>query len=752
MKKVTFPLVFAFSLLLVLTFSVGAFPGMNYSGEAQANNVTATLNVLSIPILGGGVSADVKVGEAQSHGAGTLADLMTTSSESIAASVNGSVLGIPVNLPISSLSSIQSYLTPSPDNPDLASNSLTDGLDGTLLSLGVLHNSTSALLNDADMLPSLVNPTNSLSEGMSGVAGIGIGLDIPILGRLSIIDAGVVSATSKVQTIDASTVTTQGYDAVSCESQSIIAGLDLLDGLVVVDAITTTTTANVNGQVGTVTGSVQIAGLEVAGEVRDDLVLEIGSLPPLDINLAGGNIVLSLAPVLEGSADRGLATASATALRLEVVANALGLGTGTVIEIGSSEVTCAAARGNWNPKDDTDNDGVIDEQDLDDDNDGIPDLLEGDAALDTDSDGIPDSRDLDSDNDGANDVIEAGHNDLDLNGDGQIDGAVGTNGLSNLVEVADDSTGDLIYTLRDSDSDGIIDVRDLDSDNDSIPDLIENGFAAHDSNGDAMVDGADDDFDGILAPVDGLASYGDSDVAPQADADGDGIPNSRDLDSDNDGTLDLVENGQGALDTDNDGMVNGDDFDQDGVLGAADTMGLEYGTGSTIVDTDEDSVPNAYDLDSDNDGATDVMEAGLLGSDPDGSGTLEGVDTDQDGVPDDWDSIPAEFGAGSNELPDADGDDLPDMVELDSDDDGTFDNAVYGDGTDNNNDGMADGEDPDQDGIPESADTAPTEFGLNGTPTAISLASHRVQLMSSSILLLALFTLLGLTVALKTRE
>ncbi len=94
---------------------------------------------------------------------------------------------------------------------------------------------------------------------------------------------------------------------------------------------------------------------------------------------------------------------------------------------------------------DTDGDGVVDECDLDDDNDGIPDLIEtggidpqtdadgdgvpiflddddnddtvGDnnnaieAGYDTDTDGIPDFFDLDSDGDGCSDALEAGATD-----------------------------------------------------------------------------------------------------------------------------------------------------------------------------------------------------------------------------------------------------------------------------------------------------------------------------------------------------
>ena len=63
---------------------------------------------------------------------------------------------------------------------------------------------------------------------------------------------------------------------------------------------------------------------------------------------------------------------------------------------------------------DNDRDGIADSDDVDDDNDGIFDYLEGNG--DTDGDGIPNSFDLDSDGDGCDDVIEAGF--IDQNGDG----------------------------------------------------------------------------------------------------------------------------------------------------------------------------------------------------------------------------------------------------------------------------------------------------------------------------------------------
>lgn len=67
--------------------------------------------------------------------------------------------------------------------------------------------------------------------------------------------------------------------------------------------------------------------------------------------------------------------------------------------------------------DDIDDDGVLNVNDIDNDNDGIKDSVEGDG--DADGDGIPNKYDLDSDNDGIYDIIEAGGSDSD--GDGMVD-------------------------------------------------------------------------------------------------------------------------------------------------------------------------------------------------------------------------------------------------------------------------------------------------------------------------------------------
>ena len=90
---------------------------------------------------------------------------------------------------------------------------------------------------------------------------------------------------------------------------------------------------------------------------------------------------------------------------------------------------------------DTDGDGVPDEIDADDDNDGIKDVDEGGETLDTDGDGIPNRIDLDSDGDKCNDVDEAGLS-TDENNDGMVGIPIVNVNAAGLVT----STGDGPYS------------------------------------------------------------------------------------------------------------------------------------------------------------------------------------------------------------------------------------------------------------------------------------------------------------------
>ncbi|WP_038033329.1 Ig-like domain-containing protein [Thermopetrobacter sp. TC1] len=221
-------------------------------------------------------------------------------------------------------------------------------------------------------------------------------------------------------------------------------------------------------------------------------------------------------------------------------------------------------------------------------------------ATDTDGDGIADYLDLDSDNDGISDVIESGQNAaVDVNGDGRVDGAVDADGVpvaanggvtpvdTDADGVADridlDSDGDAIpdavearpsagYATPthannasndgvnddglqqpiDTDDDGTPDFRDTDSDNDTRPDAVEAGIATL-VGVDTNRDGIDDGVYASYADPDGVVDNPATDLADEiagndeaawrefADADGDGVPDTRDLDADGDGILNADE-------------------------------------------------------------------------------------------------------------------------------------------------------------------------------------------------------------------
>lgn len=102
------------------------------------------------------------------------------------------------------------------------------------------------------------------------------------------------------------------------------------------------------------------------------------------------------------------------------------------------------------------------------------------------------------------------------------------------------------------------------------------------------------------------------------DQDLDGIPNYLDIDSDNDGILDIVETGNAALDTNNDGIITRLDigFSDNNNDGHADS--LESFT--ILPNNDTDTLPDFIDTDSDDDSCYDSIEAS-------GSFSLSDIDT-----------------------------------------------------------------------------------------------------------------------------
>jgi len=446
----------------------------------------------------------------------------------------------------------------------------------------------------------------------------------------------------------------------------------------------------------------------------------------------------------------------------------------------------------------SDDDPINDFVDFDSDNDGIPDIDEGN--IDTDNDGIPNYLDIDSDNDGIADVIEAGG--LDPDGDGEIGTGTITDvdgdGLEDSIDNLDsgsgageviggtplpipntDLTGGADYLDIDADDDGIPDnieaqptgtyiapsgndadtdglddnydvdsgnpalgalntfgtdnpdYQDTDTDNDGVLDATENGVAVNIALGsDADLDGLDDAWD----DVDGTGNTGaagnvnDGINPPNAgnlgDEDGDGEVDYRDiLDHDNDGVadnVDLDDDNDGILDTDENGGIDPFvDTDLDGIPDYLDTNSVGYvdGNGDGVddrFDSDGDGIINQFDLDSDNDGVTDVIEAG--GSDPDSDGIIGTgliTDVDGDGLEDSIDNVDSGSGAGEVTggtpltLPNTDGDSVPDYLDLDSDNDGITDVTEAG-GADVNGDGIIDGfTDVDGNGLDDATEVTP---------------------------------------------
>ncbi|MCL5245892.1 hypothetical protein M4I21_08760, partial [Cellulophaga sp. 20_2_10] len=381
---------------------------------------------------------------------------------------------------------------------------------------------------------------------------------------------------------------------------------------------------------------------------------------------------------------------------------------------------------------DTDGDGIPDSIDLDSDNDGIPDSIEaggtdtdGDGHIDypiagdptsmtdinndgladeiadtplpdedSDGDGIEDRIDLDSDNDGIPDVTEAGGPDAD--NDGVIDTfATDTDrdGLADSVDPADATTPGTPLESPDTDDDGFDDRIDTDSDNDGIPDVTEAGGSDPDNDG-VIGTGTIDDADG-----DGLSDIVDTDdnttptatdgpgtALPIDNFDGDANPNHLDIDADNDGVLDLVENGTGPLDTNNDGTIDSTD---DVFLDANDNGQADATEGTAPLNTDTTGGANYVDIDADDDGIPDNVEAQTTAAydAPDDAFDAEGLDTQYPGG-----ITPA----------DTDNDLIPDYLDPDSDDDGTPDVIEAGQGT--LTDPLADA---DGDGLNDAFDDTP---------------------------------------------
>jgi len=367
---------------------------------------------------------------------------------------------------------------------------------------------------------------------------------------------------------------------------------------------------------------------------------------------------------------------------------------------------------------DTDGDGVADEVDSD----------NGGVALgnpDADNDGVPNASDLDNDNDGITDIIEAGG--VDVDGDGQIDYPI-LGDPTSIIDTDDDGIADEVDVNNggvelpnpDTDGDGVPNYLDVDSDNDGITDATENGGLDLDGDGelDDFVDTANSN--GLSDSLDGTPIVLiDTDVATLLDV----LPNYLDLDSDGDGITDTTE--AGGIDADGDGQVDyvtaGDpstmiDVDGNGLADAIDPS--QGNTPLPVLNSDADSLENYIDIDSDGDGIIDNIE-GQVSTLISGYRAPSGNDVDGDGIDDNYDSS----GFGNIVPVDTDSDSVPDYIDENSDGDAEDDLL---EGWDANNNGIIDGAelspvnlDSDGDGLDNGFDNNSTNLNpTNGGQNA----------------------------------
>ncbi len=327
----------------------------------------------------------------------------------------------------------------------------------------------------------------------------------------------------------------------------------------------------------------------------------------------------------------------------------------------------------------TDGDGRVDGTFVDADNDGWADALDNNGSstgtaftlFGLDSDGIDDFLNLDDENDGISDLVEVG--DIDANADGMLDATsdadgdgladvvdpsydimsgTSVTGTPHFVTNADTDSDNLpngVCAACDFDGDGYPNYRDLDADGDGIPDRLE-ARGMHGNKNDLADNGAatptftDSDNDGL---TDDRMSYagvsaggaGQQVFAQALDVDGDGRPNWLDIDADGDGITDNTEAfGTNSYTAPTSGP--GSNTDTDGLNTAYDDGSGHGGNTTDPVDSDSDGTPDYLDLDSDGDKLPDA---------------IEGHDTNDDGVVDGSDSAFAKTGQPTGADVDGDG-------------------------------------------------------------------------------------------------
>ncbi|QNF31507.1 DUF11 domain-containing protein [Adhaeribacter swui] len=230
-------------------------------------------------------------------------------------------------------------------------------------------------------------------------------------------------------------------------------------------------------------------------------------------------------------------------------------------------------------------------------------------TADRDGDGVDDFTDIDDNNDGITDVVS---------GEGVDPLGKASNGQLNYYDPSyihpkygafRDRNNDQINDWFDIDLDGIINNFDLDMDGDGIANTIEANGGFVPANFNLIIS----KYNGGVGS-NGMPDYAETSpesgitILPMPDTDGDSFKDFLDIDADNDGILDNIEaqttagyRAPNQIDADNDGLVGVYDGNEDGqVL-------IPINTDANYVVSD--NIPDYLDLDSDNDGAFDYYEA-----------------------------------------------------------------------------------------------------------------------------------------------
>ena len=225
----------------------------------------------------------------------------------------------------------------------------------------------------------------------------------------------------------------------------------------------------------------------------------------------------------------------------------------------------------------------------------IDDIKITQTLCDLDADGVADVLDLDNDNDGIPNIMEAR---MIANPDPDFDATTLGSGWSDSNNNGlRDNFENLVPVNTDGDS--VPDYMDLDSDNDAVFDAYEyDNFGDIDINGDGAGDGNDiitatsgDGFDGdgILGIMDtkdnennnsnNAYNHGNSGYPLPLDSDSDGIPNYMDIYNNTTSRFDILNTLYANFDANNNGIIDGTiDADKDGILNPFDTNDASFGS------------------------------------------------------------------------------------------------------------------------------------------------------------------------------